>query len=341
MATKISNNHLYTILLNAKKYHTPDVYVSLVHISVQVSDTDNNSRFIIQTGNDKKRTLVKVIKNFLNINRQTIINCLSEIEDLGLLVYNETLNAWELKEMINMLKEGYTSLNSILLEDFFKNLKLREKKLLLYMCHLLGTKDYKKFSNINQADFVINLTKKDSMWKKIISKSDSVYSLYYTRTVIEKFLTKMGDKIDNLSEEKRKVDFRPKEITQFIFYFNSNVSSKKYDENISIELKYARELEMIRSYIKTTEINLSKDKVYQLAHGIGSLGSWVLKEYVTRSIIKKYIAIQKHKSRVDIKSLPAYVAAVVKEVTKDLINFQKAQENRLNAINTNISKLAF
>lgn len=322
MATKMSNKHLYTILLNANKYYTPDIYVALVHISVEIKDKDKNERFLIQTGDNKRTSLIKVLSNHLNINRQTIVNCLSEIEGLGILMYNEELFGWELIDMISMLQEGYTEIKDILLEDDFSSYKLREKKLLLYMCHLSGTKGFNDFNKFKGVDFIININRKDSMWRKILRTNSS----YYAKYTINKFLAKVNDKIDDLSIERRKREFKPLTITQFIFYCNAPTLKQRYEDDIWIKIKYVNELEMIKQYARETEVTLSKQKMYQLAHGIGVIHSWIIKEYVCRCIIKKYIAIQKYKSREDIKSLPAYTATIIKYVIEEYSLMKKGQD---------------
>ena len=339
MATKISNNHLYKILNDAKKYYTPDVFLVLVNISTQVADTNGIDRFIIQTGNDKKRTLIKVLCNFLSINRQTIVNCLNEIESLGLLEYNNNINAWELVEMVDFLKKGYTPLNESLLSAEFTNLKLREKKLYLYMTHLKASKGSEKFSSINEVDFVANLNEKNSMWRKILSKSSKPY---YAKYSFQKFLTKMKNFIENKTEDIREKDFRPKEIKDKIFYFNAikfKNSNNKYNE--IFEISYKNELAMIRSYLRYNDVTLSIEKIYQIAHSIGTLSSWQLKEYIARSIVKKYIAIQKYGTREDIKSLPAYIAAIIKTLINNYNEFIKGKDLELDSIKTNIELLAF
>ena len=55
----------------------------------------------------------------------------------------------------------------------------------------------------------------------------------------------------------------------------------------------------------------------------------VLKERITQLIINKYRAIQIHKSRENIKSLPAYAAAVVRSV----VNEFKAFKSRMSSDN--------
>lgn len=63
-----------------------------------------------------------------------------------------------------------------------------------------------------------------------------------------------------------------------------------------------------------------------LVRAISNLKEWFLKDRVAQLIINKYIAIQIHKSRENIKSLPAYAAAVVKSVVNEYENFREIQK---------------
>lgn len=326
MATKMSNKHLYTILLNANRYYTPDIYIALVHISVEVKDTNKDSRFVIQIGDSKKSSLINVLCEHTAINRQTIVHCVEELEKLEILKYSDELLGWELVDMINMLESGYTPIRDILLKEEFKTYKLREKKLLMYMCHLLSTNKSEEFRNLKGSDFVINVNDKDNteiltMWRQILNTK----SKYYAASVMNEFLEKINC-LTNITEEKRKKDFRPKKIKRFVFYCNVDSELKRnYNEDDWISIKYARELEMIHQYISNTGITLTKQKIYQIAHGIGSISSWIIKEFVCRKIINKYIAIQIHKSRDDIKSLPAYLSAMIKNIIVEFKNPKNIQ----------------
>ena len=84
MATKISNNHIET-LLTCTRYNTPDVFLAIIEISKEykVQDSDNNEiRFLIPTETDSERLLRRIIYKRLhfnkiyNISKQTIKNCI-------------------------------------------------------------------------------------------------------------------------------------------------------------------------------------------------------------------------------------------------------------------------
>jgi hypothetical protein len=59
-----------------------------------------------------------------------------------------------------------------------------------------------------------------------------------------------------------------------------------------------------------------------LVRAIANLKEWFLKERITQLIVNKYRAIQIHKSRENIKSLPAYAVAVVRSVVNEYKNFK-------------------
>ena len=75
--------------------------------------------------------------------------------------------------------------------------------------------------------------------------------------------------------------------------------------------------------IKFAEITLTKKLVMHLVRAIANLKEWFLKERITQLIVNKYRAIQIHKSRENIKSLPAYAAAVVRSVVNEYKSFKK------------------
>ena len=328
MATKMSNNHLYTIILNANKYNTPDIFIALVHISTEIKDKEGKERFLLQVGDAEKNTLVRLLREHTNINRQTIINCLNELEELGILRYVHELQGWELLDMINMLQEGYTEIRDVMLSEEFSTYKLREKKLLLYMCHLLNTKGATNFSKFNNADFIINTNNKDGVWRKILRTK----SVYYAKYAINKFFAKIQGKniIEDISEDRRKKEYKFFNCKQFIFYCNATPELKRKLNNEEwIKIKYANELEMIKQYAKNFELNGEKftlHKMYQLAHTLGSITSWIAKERICVLIMKKYKAIEIYNSRENISSLPAYTAAVIRAFFKEYKNFKEGRE---------------
>lgn len=340
MATKMANGNLYNIVLKAKKYHTPDVFIALTYLSSQVKDINKKEHLILQTGTEKLAALVKTVENFTKINRQTVANCINEIINLGLLEYNSTLSAWELLNSIdNMLKDGYTLLHEILFSDFFKTLKLREKKLLMYMLHLSCSKNSTKYKNVTGTDFIININNEDSMWNKIVTSSKYRTAVYFVKYTLEKFINKLkaNNIIQDLTDDKRDRDFRPSSYKQFLFYFNAPELKKKESAVDELtEKKSATEIEIIKVYCEDYNVDLTTKQTYQLAHAISGLTSWKLKDFITRTIMNKFRAIQIHKSRENIKSLPAYVAAIIREIT-----FKKIGDiNDIN-VNPNIKTLQF
>lgn len=324
MATKIYNNHLYNLIYNANRYYTIDVYLALVHISVQFKDENDKSHFLIQTGDSRRKSLISVLNNFLDIERQTIVNCLGEIESLGLLVYSENYDGWEISDMGEMFKrkdeledpelklDGYTNLKDILLSDEFKTLRLREKKLLLYMCHLQDTKGANKFAAIYKCDIVINVLNEKSIWRKILRTK----SKYYALSVIKEFKEKLKNSIEDVSKKCKGSKFKPKTILKFMFYFNVPKIKKNEKVDLWTKQRYFKEIQLIEEYMGILDVTLPEKKKYQLAHSIGCL-KWELKELVVRNIINKYRSVQVHKDSKDISSLPAFTAAVIKRIKEE------------------------
>ncbi|MBP3915033.1 hypothetical protein [Clostridium sp.] len=326
MATKLTNSSLYNIILNANRYYTPDVYLNLIHLSSEFKLKEGNKKvFLIQTGEEDKNTLVRVIKEHTGLNRQTITNCLEEIQELGLISYNHEVDGFELLGMdkIGCLSSisseendesvklaGYTNLRDFFLTKEFSNLKLREKKLLMYMSHLADSISGKKFSKFQPADFVINVLNEASVWRKILRTS----SKYYAKYVIEAFIVKVPQYIEDKTEEIRKTVLKPKSRLEYMFYVNSIKIKEKFVISTAMEIKYGKELYLINEYVQSFGISVSEQHKYQLAHSVGCLSNWDIKDLVIKEIMKKFKAEQVYKSRERIKSIPAYTASVIKNV---------------------------
>lgn len=327
MATKIVNSSLYKIIFDANRYHTPDVYINLVHISSEMKSEDKKTKaFIIQTGSDDKNSLVRVLKEHTGNNRQTISNCISEIQTLGLLEYSYEFEGWELLGMDKITSllavenddelpkeeqirpEGYTKLREFLLSYNFSKLKLREKKLLLYMCHLQDSVSGKKFRNFQPSDFVINIYKSSSIWRKILRTENK----YYARDKVEEFLKNASEYIDDNSEEVRKTVYKPKNIIKYFFYATSSVIKAKFNIPIAMEIKYRKELQLINEAAYSYNVSLEDNQKLQIAHSIGALSNWNFKDYIVRLMMRKFLSIQKYNPNDKISSIPNYLAAVVK-----------------------------
>ena len=129
------------------------------------------------------------------------------------------------------------------------------------------------------------------------------------------------------------MDLAPKRNTNFKFYFECNTINTRIllDDYIElVKLNNQKEYNLVMEKIKFAEITLTKKLVMHLVRAIANLKEWFLKERISQLIINKYRAIQIHKSRQNIKSLPAYAAAVVRSV----VNEYKEFKTRMSSDNT-------
>lgn len=344
MATKLYNSHLKTILECSKSGYVIDTYIALVHISSEV-----NGKYIIQTYDSSKNTIVARLKTIVECTPKTIYNCLGILIDLNILSFSDDLNAWMLKGMENMTKSkvkskvtelnkgnssslglnskentmeysGYTHIRKFFLSYEFSAMKSREKRLLIYMTQLCDSK-----SGAFHNGFCVNLLKYNSVWLRIINTK----SKYYAKYTIERLLSKYNELFTNKTEDLRVKDPSPEATKNFKFSFNCNSIENKNsddDEVEQVKLNNPNEHLLIMEKISFAEVTLSKQKIMHLTRAISNLKEWFLKERVAQILINKYKAIQFYKSREDIKSLPAYAAAVAMSV---LLEFKELKSSPL------------
>ena len=331
MATKLYNTHLSKIINNCQRYHTLDCYIHLVNISSEV-----NNKFIIQTYSNSKTDLIRNIKDNLDATYKTISNFIDQLIELDILSYDNNLEAWLFNNMEYMVKKksnqshfdeensdkytGYTTIRDYFLTKDFCNMKIREKRILVSMAQMKDSKAGKSYN-----EFKIDLTKKSSRWYKIINTK----SKYYAKKAITQMINKYKSVIEDIGkkvEEDKLKNYIPKKIKEFRFHLSSKVINQKlqgdaiYDTTTKM---YPNEYNLVMNNIKFYEIQLSKSKITHLIRAITNLDNWLLKERIVDIIAKKYKSIQYYKAREDIKSLPAYAAAVVKSVVDE---YKFAQE---------------
>lgn len=330
MATKLNNWHLNNILENCKEYKILDVYIALSHVATETK----SGKYLIQTYNSNISELVYVVNKNINSSYKTIYNCLNTLISMGIIQFEETLSAWCLINMETMtqaknnepnhkqeLLKGYTNIRNFFFTETFYNMKAREKRLVMFLCQLNDSKSSKFYT-----DFSINLLKPGSPWLKIIKTK----SVYYAKYTIRNMLNKYKDLFTDLSGSLREKDLAPEHIRTFKFLFKSDKITNKTNEYEMIELiqkKNPKEYAFVKDKIKFANITLTKQQIMHLIRGISSLREWFLKERVVQIIINKYIAIQIHKSRENIKSLPAYVAAVIKAILNEYNEFIQVHKN--------------
>src|SRR5471030_1601925 len=148
---------------------------------------------------------------------------------------------------------------------------------------------------------------------------------YYPKYTIDKMLIKYSEIFKDNSETMRSKDLSPKRNTNFKFCFECEAINTKPKEDDYIELVKVNnpsEYNLVMEKVKFAEITLTKKLVMHLVRAIANLKEWFLKERITQLIVNKYRAIQIHKSRENIKSLPAYAAAVVRSVVNEYRSFK-------------------
>lgn len=327
MATKLYNSHLNTILLECNEYYILDTYISLVHISSEV-----NNKYLIQTFSDSKADVISLVRKYVAASYKTIYNCIDKLIELNILKYDTTLLSWTLvnMEMMTMSKSdaydsleestkvtGYTHIRNFFFTNEFSKMKAREKRLMIYLAQLSDSKS-SKFHN----EFSMNLLKPNSVWLKVLRTKCK----YYAKYTIEKMLQSHSSLFTNKSDEFREKDLAPKRNKNFKFFFDClKIKNKaKEDETIElVKLNNPNEYNLIKDKMAFAEVTLTKQKIMHLIRAISNLKEWFLKDRIVQLIMNKFRAIQVHKSREDIKSLPAYAAAVVRSVVNEYKEFKK------------------
>ncbi|SFC40047.1 hypothetical protein [Clostridium uliginosum] len=328
MATKLYNSHLSKIIFECNEYYILDTYISLVDMASEV-----NSKYLIQTFSDSKADLIALVRRNLNIAYKTVFNCIDKLIEKSILEYDSVLHSWILVDMENMTKSkydsnnessyastGYTHIRKFFFTPEFIKMKAREKRLMIYMSELSDSKASKFHDG-----FSMNLLKPSSGWMKVLKTK----SKYYAKYTINKMLNKYSEIFKDNSEAARLKDLSPKRNTNFKFYFECESINRKVLEDDCIELvklNNLKEHNLVMEKVKFAGITLTKKLVMHLVRAISNLKEWFLKERVAQLIINKYIAIQIHKSRENIKSLPAYAAAVVKSVVNEYKEFKKLRD---------------
>lgn len=328
MATKLNNEHIEIIMNKSKSYNIFDTYIALAHISREV-----NKKYYIQTFSDNKADIVNEVKKYINVSYKTIYNNIDELISLGILEYNNDLSSWTLVGMENMVKpktstnedsinlKGFTRIRDFFFKPQFHNMKAREKRLVIFLAQLYDSKASRSYS-----EFKMNLFNPTSRWMDILKTKCK----YYAKNTVEHMLNKYNDIFEDNSEELRNKDLAPKKVSRFKFSFKCNAlkEANNTDEQYElIEMYNGKELNLIKEKASFAEVTLNKKQIIHLVRAISTLKQWFLKERVVQIIINKYRAIQVHKSREPINSLPAYVTAVVKAVFNEFSDFKNSHKH--------------
>lgn len=211
---------------------------------------------------------------------------------------------------------GYTNIRKFFFTPEFRNMKAREKRLMIYMSALNDSKASKFHDG-----FSVNLLKHNSSWMKILKTKCK----YYAKYTIDEMLNRYSEIFKNNSETVRLKDLSPKKNTNFKFYFECeviNIKTKEEDYIELVKINNPKEYNLVMEKVKFAEVTLNKKLVMHLVRVIANIKEWFLKERITQLIVNKYRAIQIHKSRENIKSLPAYAAAVVRNVVSEYKSFK-------------------
>lgn len=336
MATKLYNTHLNTLInnINCREYYIYDTYIALVHLSSEI-----NNKYLIQTYNKSISNLASILNKYIKTTHKTLHNCINKLIELDIIAYDNNLDSWIILGMENMTKSksdegnsdtneklltGYTNIRNFFLSEDFSKMKAREKRILIYMAQLRDSKASKNFNGIE-----MNLLKPNNSWLKVIRTS----SKYYAKYTIEKMLNKYSFIFNDTSETLRNTDLSLNKKKTFKFSFECEILEKiKSEENEMFELvkiKNPNEYNFVMNKIRTSNISLTKSKIMHLIRAISHLREWFLKERIVQIIVNKYIAIQIHKSRKDISSLPAYLISVVKSVIEEYKYFRDLFKNQI------------
>ena len=361
MATKLYNSHLSKIIFECNEYYILDTYISLVAISSEVNSkyliqTFTSSKAdLIALVRRNLNVSYKTVFNCVNKLIEKSILAFDNILDSWILVNMENmtktkdnlksdLNSKDYLDLTDVTGDekcgltsvtryeesgltaakryeepgltGYTHIRNFFFTPEFRNMKAREKRLMIYMSQLSDSKASKFHDG-----FSMNLLKLNSSWMKVLKTKCK----YYAKYTIDKMLIKYSEIFKNNSETERLKDLSPKKNTNFKFYFECAAINTKTQEDDYIELvkiNNPREYNLVMEKVKFAEITLTKKLVMHLVRAVANLKEWFLKERITQLIINKYRAIQIHKSRENIKSLPAYAATVVRSVVNEYRNFK-------------------
>lgn len=336
MATKLYNTHLNTLLINSncREYYIYDTYIALVHLSSEIND-----KYLIQTYSKSISNLASLLNKYIKTTHKTLHNCINKLIELEIIAYDDNLDSWVILGMENMTKSkadednsdidekllsGYTNIRNFFLSENFSKMKAREKRVIIYMAQLRDSKAAKYYNGIE-----MNLLKPNNSWLKVIRTN----SKYYAKYTIEKMLNKYSFIFNNNSETLRNNDLSLNKKKSFKFAFECELLEKiKSEENEMFELvkiKNPNEYDFVMNKIRTSNISLTKSKIMHLIRAISHLREWFLKERIVQIIINKYIAIQIHKSRKDISSLPAYLISVVRSVIEEYKYFRDLLKNQI------------
>lgn len=318
MATKLYNTHINKLMCVCKSKYTLDCYIALSYISTEI-----DGKFYIQAYSDKKVDLVNSIRPLVHATYRTVYNSIDNLIIMNILGYDETTEAWLIKDMEYMVKKkdendadsekctGYFELKPYLLTEEFQGMKYREQKVFIYQAQVIDGDKYKYYGS-----FKIDLNNPNSMWYKILNTK----SKYYARRTIEDIFKKYPNAVELLVQnDSAKNNYKPKKIQNFRFNFLPKAIKKKTNDDANFDkvtLLHNKEYCLIKDSMAFFEVTLTKTEQMHLIRGIYNVKNWLLKERIVNIILKKIRGIQLHNNK-KISSLPKYLAAVIKSVVDE------------------------
>ncbi|GGI12573.1 hypothetical protein [Gottfriedia solisilvae] len=202
MAEKMYRKHVESILLDAKKDRTLDVFFALVEMANQFNLPKANPHapqeylFTVESEVQSLYSLCQAICNQVDHfdfdnNRSTIHYALKDLEDLGILACHEE-HGYYMKDMEEMVKtgsKGYVYLRPVFFTEHFFKMKVTHRRLFTYMCYVLDTGDANaKFFKEYGVDIIINLAKQDKSKKLNWLSVLHTENVYYARAVIAELI---------------------------------------------------------------------------------------------------------------------------------------------------------
>lgn len=212
MANKIYNGILEKLLMKCKHYRNIDLMFALVDLSIQVKDKEGSYKFIVPCYRDSAHGIWNEVNlKYPNlINKTTVNDCVKELKELNIIKYNETENGFEIIDMGKMLDKrdkGYTTLRNFFFTDEFVKMPYVEKKVFIYMIHLMDKKgvahvfkqDYGVDIICNLNNYRSNYNKEEMNWMTICNTEN----IYYVKRILDSLATNYSDILKSKTNKNR------------------------------------------------------------------------------------------------------------------------------------------
>lgn len=219
MADKVSINQCLKVIKSKTHHKLIDVFNAIVLISSQIKrdfvlesifelESKSSDIFLIRTDKTSLSFLAKIIiRKFPYMHRSTVIECIKELINMNILLYNPIYLGWQILDLeesfISSSKSGYMSLRSLFFSEYFYNLPISAKKIIFYFCILMSTKGFNKAKT-----FIVNLKNENNPIFDFLNTQNQ----YYIKTIIENFLLEEGftKKIEHKFYQHRNIQIKNK-----------------------------------------------------------------------------------------------------------------------------------